>query len=325
MVTKVIALAGVLALAACEKAQPERRDEPAPVPATRDAREPPGKDANLAELLDGLEPVDPPPPPIVRKYRQGDCKPEYAPRPTRDPNPMCKVDGGTFELDVVVTEPPKLTTVKGFYIDQFEVTAAQAARFLNALGHNECYGADAAFPVCVFDVDNGRLDLIRKKDRFVVHPGSEERAAKFTIQGALRYCAWVGKRAPSLAQWEYAARHDPRTNRDLDYPWGDRWDADRVYIENPNRGPFLPGGSMPVGSFDGTERPDGSSPWGLHDQIGNIWELVVRCARPDDGCGIACPCRTVRYYPKETLANVLHETDADEPLIIGVRCVRSLP
>ena len=43
-----------------------------------------------------IEPTLPPPAPTIRPG--GDCKTEYAPRPTRDPNPMCKVDGGTFEM-----------------------------------------------------------------------------------------------------------------------------------------------------------------------------------------------------------------------------------
>jgi formylglycine-generating enzyme required for sulfatase activity len=39
------------------------------------------------------------------------------------------------------------------------------------------------------------------------HPSS----LHFSWQDAMEYCAWVGKHVPSSAQWEYAARHDPRT------------------------------------------------------------------------------------------------------------------
>jgi formylglycine-generating enzyme required for sulfatase activity len=211
------------------------------------------------------------------------------------------------------------------------VTATQAARFLNAQGHNECYGPDARFlRVCVAKVDGARLDVVRKDNTaYVAVPGSEERPAMFTIEGALRYCAWVGKQIPSEAQWEYAARHDPRTGRDYAFAWGDEWDPDRAYIEDDHSGPFLPGSAMPVGSFDGSGGAnDGSSPWGLHDVVGNVEEFSVRCATSDSGCRPGCSCPVVAHGTRiagKPLTRRNEVSPDSTGFFTGLRCARPAP
>ena len=109
-------------------------------------------DPGLIARLDILEPDAPAPKPILRKHRGGDCSTKYAPRPARDPNPMCRIPAGTFQMGgrleappahIVTLHPtPVSTTLRGFDIDQFEVTAPQVALFLNAHG-NDCPGLHA--------------------------------------------------------------------------------------------------------------------------------------------------------------------------------------
>lgn len=123
---------------------------------------------------------------------------------------MVNGTGATQEVQVAAAK----TAVRSFVVDQYEVTAAQAALFLNAHG-NVCEGLDRKqnpgdVPICVWIEPH--ISHIEKVDgRFVARRGQEQlREAFFTWEGAVRYCAWVGKRVPSSAQWEYAARHDRR-------------------------------------------------------------------------------------------------------------------
>lgn len=176
----------------------------------------------------------------------------------KDGAPMLLVPAGPFLMgsnDGLPNERPEHTvTIKAFYIDQYEVTAGRYQKYVE-LGKHE--------PPAPADDDAGRsLD-----DRPVVGVTWTEAAA---------YCAWAGKRLPSEAEWEKAARGTDGRR----YPWGEMQPF--VDIANYNRGIWVSEAItlVPVGSgLEGMSvrhglKEGGKSPYGLAHMAGNAAEWV---------------------------------------------------
>jgi formylglycine-generating enzyme required for sulfatase activity len=135
--------------------------------------------------------------------------------------------------------------VSGFYIDKYEVTNRQFQVFADAAG----YRTDAEKKN---EARTWRTEYTSGKEN---HP-----VVWMSWNDAYAYCKWAGKRMPTEAEWEKAARG---TDARL-WPWGNNWDNKRLNMSEGGRKT-----TTPVGSF-----ANGASPYGVMDMAGNVWEWV---------------------------------------------------
>jgi len=147
------------------------------------------------------------------------------------------------------TFPQHTVYLDDFYIDKYEVTNEQYVKFLNTIGKHEGYiNIDSEY--CKIEKVDG---VYRVKKGYEKHP-----VVEVSWFGANMYSEWVGKRLPTEAEWEKAARGiDGRK-----YPWGNTFDRNKCNINMVK--------TMPVGSY-----PEGKSPYGCYDMAGNVWEWVA--------------------------------------------------
>jgi gamma-glutamyl hercynylcysteine S-oxide synthase len=87
------------------------------------------------------------------------------------------------------------------------------------------------------------------------------------------FARWAGRRLPTEAEWEKAARHDPASGRSMRYPWGDADPAPG--LANLGQRHLQP---APAGSY-----PDGAAPCGARQLIGDVWEWTASDFLPYPG------------------------------------------
>lgn len=85
-------------------------------------------------------------------------------------------------------------------------------------------------------------------------------------ENAKRYCAFIGRRLPTAAEWEVAAGFAPGTQRRYRYPWGDQFQVQRA-----NSAATGNGDTQTVGTY----QPTGDSPLGVSDMAGNVAEWTA--------------------------------------------------
>ncbi len=140
-------------------------------------------------------------------------------------------------------QPAHLTEMDGFFIDTHEVTNEAYAVFVAETGHR-----------APFHWIEGQLP--EGQERFPVYNVSWE--------DAVVYCGFVGKRLPTEAEWERAARGG--RDRTM-YPWGDELRPETEEGATTLARFGLPNGPTEVGSFP-------RNGFSLYDVTGNVWEWV---------------------------------------------------
>lgn len=218
---------------------------------------------------------------------------------------LVDLPGGTSRMGSIDFYPEEApvhaVTVAPFSIERHPVTNAQFAEFVEATGYvtvAEQPLAPANFPgvpkaelvpgSLVFRATDGPVDLRDWRQWWTWEPGAcwthpfgddstidnrlDHPVVQVAYPDAAAYAAWAGRRLPTEAQWEYAAR----AGSTAAYAWGDDVRPDGQLMANTWQGkfPYLNDGALgwcgtsPVGSFP----PNG---FGLVDMIGNVWEWTT--------------------------------------------------
>jgi formylglycine-generating enzyme required for sulfatase activity len=164
----------------------------------------------------------------------------------KDGAPMVLVPAGEFTMGSEQgdddEQPVHRVLLDSFYLDTFEVTNGRFAKFVAAIQSEPPWGfADQETPVVQ----------------------AEQPVRWVNWMDALGYCLWAGKRLPTEAEWEKAARGtDGRT-----YPWGNEPPTAAHAVFGLTEGAET---VSPIGTRD-----LGSSPYGAHDLAGNLYEWVT--------------------------------------------------
>ncbi|BCX03015.1 MAG: hypothetical protein KatS3mg053_0953 [Candidatus Roseilinea sp.] len=190
---------------------------------------------------------------------------------------MLQMPAGTFVMGSNAgaddERPERIVSMPAYQIDRYEVTVGEFREFVKATN----YRTSAELAGKPFG-ETWRVDNVGSR---FDHP-----VRYVSWWDADKYCRWLGKRLPTEAEWEYAARG----NDGRKYPWGNDFDPARL---------APPEDTAPVGFY-----LNNRSPIGAYDMAGNVWEWVNDWYRPD-------------YYAQNENDNPQGPPQADQRVIRG--------
>jgi formylglycine-generating enzyme required for sulfatase activity len=229
----------------------------------------------------------------------------------KDTVKMIWISGGVFEMGsnaFADAQPIHQVKISGFWIDEHEVSNAQFAAFVKATGYKTVaerplnptdfpgVAADKLVPgSAVFTPPSHKVNLDNPLQwwRYISYAnwqqpegvGSSiknrmnEPVVHVCYEDAAAYAAWVGKRLPTEAEWEFAARGKKKYT---DYYWGNDLKPGGKWVANIFQGHFPENntkedgyaGVAPVKTFPPEEN-------GLYDMNGNVWDWCSDYYRPD--------------------------------------------
>jgi formylglycine-generating enzyme required for sulfatase activity len=209
----------------------------------------------------------------LRKYIRG-----------KDNAMMALIPGGTYDMgsteeDLVETAPIHRVYISNFYMDIHPVTNWQFARFLNDTNPPE--GPDGArdwLVVLRSDLNDPErknwwpTEISYEHGRYIAYKGYKDNPVlSVSWTAADEYCKWAGKRLPTEAEWEKAARGGLKG---MKFVWGDEIPTSEIihsksWKSNKKAAPLGPAKSG---------KPNG---YGLYNMAGGIWEWCFDWYEPN--------------------------------------------
>ncbi len=205
-------------------------------------------------------------------------------------SPMIDIAGGTFEMGTTAAEvraavdacvadggdcqlaygedssPPHSVTLDPFSMDRDEVTYGQYLTFLNWLGPRSHINGCDSFQCIATQNETDASNVSFDSANYRVQPFLENYpVAGVTWYGAKTYCEALGRRLPTEAEWERAAKG----TEGRIYPWGNDRNVNNAKTSRPIVD-AAQRGAVPIGSY-----PIGASENGLLDMAGNVEEWVA--------------------------------------------------
>ena len=275
-------------------------------------------------------------PPTFAKNKFATDNTQFISRRKLDYQNMVEINGGTFMMgtDSYPDALPKHSvTVKSFWMDEHEVTNAEFAKFVQETGYKtvaerplnptDYPGVPAANLVAgsaVFTPPTQRVGLDNPLQwweyvaganwKYPKGPNSNikghenEPVVQVCYEDAVAYAQWAGKRLPTEAEWEYAARGGKQASK---YYWGNILKPNNKWIANIYQGDFPNKNTVedgfkevaPIKSF-----PKNS--FGLYDMDGNVWEWCSDLYHPD----------YYRVSPKVNPKGPSNSFDPEEPNVV---------
>ena len=193
------------------------------------------------------------------------------------PEGMILIEGGKYlmgtEQGMPYEAPAHEVIVKSFWMDRHEVTVAEFSAWVAATGYKtdaEKFGWSGAFNLRTKRWEKTKGADWRHPDGAQSEASNNEPVCQVSWNDAVAYAKWAGKRLPTEAEWEYAARGGMVQAK---YSWGDdlrpngkpvaNWWQGRFPNQDSGEDGFM--GRAPVESFP----PNG---YGLYEMTGNVWE-----------------------------------------------------
>ena len=210
---------------------------------------------------------------VVQKITQVDVDTMLPPQTWQEIEPMLPIPAGEFTMGTDMSQadpqnkPAHQVFLPSYQIDKYPVTIAQYARFMVATNYRP-----------PLDWKNG-----------VAPPGRElQPVTMVSWYDAKAYCEWAGKRLPSEAEWEKAARGSDGRR----WPWGNKMDNTRLNTY------YNVGAATAVTTYS-----QGVSPYGVYDMAGNVSEWVADDFGPYAGSNAPLDIFAVKKAVAKTAAD----------------------